>query len=285
MIGDVDRVMQNILDDPELAARFPELAEADISFQRPVETFKPATKTVDLFLYDIAENVELRSNEPTVERLDGQARVSRPPRRVACSYLITAWPGSEVSGEEAVRLEHKLLGQVLQVLSAYPTIPDRFLLGTSLEGQEPPLPMVAAQPDGLKESGEFWTSLGNQLRASFTATVTVGVPVFAEAATVPTVTTKLTEFQLAEGKETPIQIGGRVQTQIAQEIRGISGAIVDILDVGLRTQTDAGGRYSFWRVPAGTHSIRATAAGFQTVEKPLDVPGKTEDYQITMTSL
>ena len=36
--------------------------------------------------------MELRSNEPTLRRLNGQVEIQRPPLRVACSYLITAWP-------------------------------------------------------------------------------------------------------------------------------------------------------------------------------------------------
>src|SRR5262249_4707904 len=138
---DLSLTLQALLDDSALAGSFPELAAAQILFDRPAETFNPTQPTIDLFLYDIRENMELRSSEPTYERLSTQVRIIPPPLRVACSYLITAWPAS---GADLVLQEHRLLSQVLQVLSRYPTIPTTFLKG-KLIGQEPPLPLITAR--------------------------------------------------------------------------------------------------------------------------------------------
>ena len=167
MIRDLSQVLGRILEDSRLSSRFPELAAAQISFERPSETFNPGQTTVNLFLYDIREHLELRNNEPSVEMRGGQAIIHNPPKLIACSYLVTAWP---VGGEELPLQEHRLLSQVLQVLSAYPTIPESFLGSTLLAGQEPPLPMVTAQVDGVQGAAEFWTALGNQLRPSLTVT-------------------------------------------------------------------------------------------------------------------
>src|SRR5215207_3840324 len=99
MIRDLSLTLQAILDDPALAASFPELAGAQVVFDRPSDTFNPSQTTIDLFLYDVRENMELRSNEPRLERLNGQTRIHPPPLRVMCSYLVTAWPvgGTELS--------------------------------------------------------------------------------------------------------------------------------------------------------------------------------------------
>jgi Pvc16 N-terminal domain/Carboxypeptidase regulatory-like domain len=286
MIRDLSETLQAILDDPNL----PEpLKSASIVFDRPTEPFNPTHSTVDLFLYDIRENLELRSNEPTIERHNGQATIRRPPLRVAGSYLVTAWPGG-VTGDELVLQEHRLLSQVLQVFARYPTIPEQFLKG-SLKSQEPPLPLVALHPDALKNLSEFWTSLGNKLRPSLTVTVTISLPVFADV-TEPIVTTKFAGFDVGTGvvEETLIQIGGRVFHQVSNPTGqlvavGIAEAIVDILDIGLRAKTDAEGRYSFLRVPAGSHTIRAIAVGFEPKTQPLIVPGQSADYEITLTPL
>ena len=146
-----------------------------IAFDRPDDGFKPAQTTVDLFLFDVRENMELRSNEPTIERLNGQAVIHRAPMRVACTYLVTAWP---VGGTDLVLQEQRLLAQVLQVLSSYPIIPATYLKG-KLAGQEPPLPMMASHPEELKNPAEFWTAIGNKMRASLTVAVTIGMDVFA----------------------------------------------------------------------------------------------------------
>ena len=92
MIRDLSETLRAILDDPALAGEFPELAAAQIVFEHPTEQFNPQQTTIDLFLYDLRENMELRSNEPVIERNNGTAIIHRAPLRVACSYLITAWP-------------------------------------------------------------------------------------------------------------------------------------------------------------------------------------------------
>jgi hypothetical protein len=175
MIRDLSETLRAILTDPSLAVPFPELSKALIAFDRPDDGFKPAQTTVDLFLFDVRENMELRSNEPKIERLNGQAVIHRAPMRVACSYLITAWP---IGGLDLVLQEQRLLAQTLQALSTYPRIPASFLKG-KLVGQEPPLPMIASHPDELKNPAEFWTAIGNKMRASVTVTVTISMEVFA----------------------------------------------------------------------------------------------------------
>jgi Pvc16 N-terminal domain len=168
VIRDLSLALRAMLTQPGLPA---ELAAAQIAFDRPGETFTPGQTTVDLFLYDIRENLELRSAEPTIERVNGQAVRHPPPLRVACTYLVTAWP---VGGSELTLQEHELLGQTLQVLARHPTISADLLQG-GLKGQEPPLPLVTARSEGMKEPAEFWSALGGRLRPSLSVTVTIGL--------------------------------------------------------------------------------------------------------------
>jgi hypothetical protein len=159
VIRDLSLTLRAMLTQQRLPA---DLAAAQIAFDRPGETFTPGQTTLDLFLYDIRENLELRNAEPVIERINGQAVRHPPPMRVACTYLVTAWP---VGGSELPLQEHRLLGQTLQVLARYPTIPASFLQD-SLRGQQPPLPLLTSQTDGLKEPAEFWSALGGRLRPS-----------------------------------------------------------------------------------------------------------------------
>lgn len=280
MIRDLSQTLRSLLTQPGVPA---ELAAAQIVFDRPTDQFNPTQATVDLFLYDIRENLELRDNEAHLERQNGQVTIRRPPLRVDCSYLVTAWSAG-VSGDELALQEHRLLSQVLQIFCRYSTIPNQFLLG-SLANQEPPLPMVTAQASGLKEPAEFWTSLGTQLRASIGVRVTIGIPIFAPV-TGPMVTTKAVGFDLGKGvEETLVQIGGQVQAQTSTGIKSVPNAFVDILDARLQTKTDKEGRYLFVQVPSGTHTIRVVAEGFEPQSQSLIVPGRSEDYQITLTPL
>ena len=146
-----------------LKRQFPYLAGAVIQFDRPVEgEYKPQPpRALNLFLYDVRENMEMRTNEPVVTRSNGETVIRRPPVRVACSYLVTAWPSGTASEDEKLTAplrEHRLLGEALQVLSQYPTIPEPLLQG-SLAKQDTPPPLVVAQADGLKVPSEFWTAI------------------------------------------------------------------------------------------------------------------------------
>lgn len=173
MIDDLDKAIKELLErelQPDLAAQI------GISFAAPDSDFPPqglSVPAVDLFLYDVRENLELRSPGWMIEhRNDGTAFKKRKPVRVDCSYLVTAW-ASPTSNTQAFD-EHHLLSQVMKVLLKHPTIPD-VLLPESLKGQEPPLPATTLQPGRLQSVSEFWQALGGKPKAALNYTVTIGV--------------------------------------------------------------------------------------------------------------
>jgi hypothetical protein len=198
VIDDLARTLQAVLGDPSLHADFPALAKAQISFDRPTDDpTKLLHPTVNLFLYDVRENVELRSNEPHYARPGRQVMIAPPPLRVACSYVVTAWP---VGGVDLALQEHGLLSQALQVLARYHTIPPQFLQG-SLAAQAPPVPLVAASAEGLKEPQDFWTALGLRMRASFVVTATIALTV-QPPASAPAVRTPVLKIDLIQDEPT-----------------------------------------------------------------------------------
>ena len=150
--------------------------QVQISFAAPDNQFPPQSVTlpaIDLFLYDVRENLELRSNEVYVERgSDGKAVQRRAPVRVDFSYLITAWPSQSVV--DPWEDEHRLLGEVMRALLRYRTIPGEMLVG-ELARQEPALPVSSLQPGRLQSLGEFWQALGGKPKVTLNYTVTVSV--------------------------------------------------------------------------------------------------------------
>ena len=157
MIHDLDRTLEVLLT-RELPT---ELAnQVTISFATPDDQFPPTSVTlqaIDLFLYDVRENRELRSNEWLVERRSNGTTTRQPPCTVDCSYFITAWPS--INAPNAAQDEHRLLGEVMRVLLRHSTLPEAVLQG-SLAGQEPPLPTSILHPGRLQSLGEFWQALG-----------------------------------------------------------------------------------------------------------------------------
>ena len=285
MIHDLSQVLRKILEDSRLSSRFPELAEAQISFERPSETFNPGQTTVNLFLYDIREHLELRSNEPSIEMRGGQAIIHHPPKRIACSYLVTAWP---VGGAELPLQEHRLLSQVLQVFSAYPIIPERqpfsFLENTRLSGQEPPIPIITAQVDGVQSAAEFWTALGNQLRPSITVTVTFALEellfeeLFAPKELTPIVFNRNLQLSQQVSPDAPTTeqrlfwIGGQVTDT---EDQPVVGATVRLVERDLTAVTDAGGQYRIGALTRGTYTLQVVQSGNVVHQVNIDIPVTT----------
>jgi hypothetical protein len=288
MFQDLDDTLTKVLDDEAMKRLTPpltELFDAEVSFITPDKNFTPGQTTqgntaVDLFLYDVKENRELRDPVPIVEKVGNTFVRRKPPLRMDCSYIVTAWSSS--TSQARVVEEHRLLSQAVQWLSRFPTIPDNYLQGTLKEQPFPP-PMWVAQMDPNTNAGEFWNALGISPRSAFylTATVAMDVGVREEGFLVTTRTTS-TETAGETAYDNWVQAGGQILTSSGQ---GIPGALVDIVGAGLRTKSDSDGRYSFPRVPVGKHDIRVVAAGFQPQTQKLDIPGLPGSYDITMTPL
>lgn len=173
MIRDLDLTIEQLLTTRAPAGS--ELASADISFEIPDEDWRNSLSalTVNCYLYDVHENLDMRSYEPLIQRSsDGTAAVHRlAPRRINCAYCITAWSAAT---SDPVLEEHRVLSQILHVLLRSPTIPEAILQG-SLVDQIPPYPTVVASPDGIKNNPEFWGALDQQLKPSLSYVITLAM--------------------------------------------------------------------------------------------------------------
>jgi hypothetical protein len=282
MFQDLDTTLKNLFP-PQLqgATTFPLLRTADKSFLAPDRNFNPGQNTVDLFLYEVKENRDLRDPTPILVK-QGNTFIRQPaPVRLDCSYILTAW--SSQTGDAKVAAEHQLLAEALQWLMGFPTIPDNLLQGALANSIYAPT-MLIAQVDPNKNAGDFWYALGVTPRPAFYLTVTLALS--SQTAIQGTlVTTHSTSSATGSGAPDAdwVQMGGQVREFAANT--PLSGAVVDLVDLGLRATTDRDGRYSFLRVPAGTHPLRAIAVGYQPGNKTLTVPERPEDYDIILDPL
>jgi len=296
MINDLSRTLKHLLQtvaqsEPQL---FPLLQGKAIEFARPDKDYKPNPQgSVCLFLYDIRENRELRSNEPIrVVHNNGQSTIERPPTRVICSYLVTAWPAEKVGvdlkaklnidDETAVDLnllEHLLLSEVLQVFSRYPTIPASSLQGKLANPAQPvPLPMITAQAEGLTNISEFWSAIGSNLRPSLNVKATISVQV---AAPEPEAKPAVAGLVQAD-KPSRLEIKGQLNDE---KHAPIAGARITIVELDLSTTSDNNGQYSFSQIPIGKYHLQINwRAGEklrrETVE--INVPASVGAYDITL---
>ena len=187
MFNDLDDTLRALL--TSIAPSAPvELRNADISFSTPDQTFTPARDTLNVFLYGVSENRQMRDPAPIIERSNGQYERRRPPIRVDCAYLVTAW--STATGDVKIAREHRLLGLALAWLNRFPLIPPAFLQG-SLTNQPFDPPTVVAQMDHQEHVGEFWSALGVSPRPAFTLIATIALELDAQIEGPPVVTSEL----------------------------------------------------------------------------------------------
>lgn len=176
MLQDLDSTLKALLN-RELATEL--VQQIDFSFDTPSQESIGNKKTViNLFLYDVRENVDLRNGvRAWDQRSEGKAKKMHAPVRVDCSYLITVWT-TQAQGEResATYQEHRLLGQIMQVLLRYPKLPLEILQG-SLSGQILSLPTTSLRSSQLQNLGEFWQAMGGKPKAALNCTVTIAVPI------------------------------------------------------------------------------------------------------------
>jgi len=160
-----------------LKRELPGRDQITVSFAAPDDQFSVKLPAVDLFLYDVRENLDLRGNDDVIERQSDRTAIRlRSPVRVDASYLITAWPGSAAGQNDPSEDEHRLLSAVMRTLLRFPKLPRELLKG-SLARQELPLPVSTLQPGRLQSLGEFWQALGGKPKAALNYTVTLAVDV------------------------------------------------------------------------------------------------------------
>jgi hypothetical protein len=192
MFHDLDATLAALLES-ELS-----VANLVVSFAAPDDQFPPSGVTlpaVSFFLYDVRENTGLRTNKWELERgSDGVTTRKRPPVRVDCSYLITAWP-SEGAPDPAAD-EHQLLGEVLKVLLRHTVIPTEHLQG-ELVDQAPPLRTKILAENQLQSLGELWQAMGGKPKATLHYGITLSVDIFEAEEVGPEVSERI--LRLSQG--------------------------------------------------------------------------------------
>ena len=253
---------------------------ADISFETPEKGFVPKQDDVaiNLFLYEVKENRELRQPAPARELTNGQGVRRRAPLRVDCAYMVTAW--SNITNQNNVENAHRLLGQAFNWLSRFPVIPESYL-PAGMTGQVFSPPTMVAQMDGAKSAGEFWHALGIPPRPYFNLVVTITMDLDQqfEDSIVTTITTRYHGSNPAAAEERLI-IGGTVRNKGGHPV---ADAWVRLEPIGATQVTDASGRFIFAdRVVAGSaFSLRARSPGLgETPSRTIDIPSYSGEYDL-----
>ena len=183
MIHDLDETLKALL-----TQKLPGFAEMGLAvkFETPNsnETWvpKPTSPVINLFLYDIRENLQLRSNERFISRQGPTATETRAPVSMDMTYLVTVWTTQTDD-------EHRLLGQVLKTLLRYPLLPEEEdILQGELRQAPSPIRAWIAQPERTPNVWDMWGAVEGSLKAGISYTVTVPITPTEPVTGIPVVT-------------------------------------------------------------------------------------------------
>jgi hypothetical protein len=270
MINDLDETIRELI---LTGGRF-EPDSVEVSFDQPTGDWAAGLTrpTINCYLYDIRENLELRSAEWRVERnSEGLASKRLAPRRFDLSYLITVWTQNQVDDE------HAILWRVLGALARHAPLPAERLRG-QLQNQPFPVPTQTAQPSmAVQNMPDLWGVMENQLRPSIDYVVTLAME-REIAFSGPLVLSRRLDLARREDgdalRESIFQVAGIVQRR--SDGQALAEASVTLLERGETTLTDRYGRFGFARLEAGTYRIRVSSGG-ESAEHTVVVPAQGHD--------
>ena len=151
--------------DPELSD------ELDIVFDAPTKDWSAHLngRTIDLYLYDIREDMRRRQSGLYETRDEANRVTARQdaPRWFKLSYLVTAW------GTKRPVDEHRTLAAVLRCFLLHDRFPQDVLAG-SLADIRVPIPYTCALPPPEDRAlSDVWSALGGELKPSLDVVVVV----------------------------------------------------------------------------------------------------------------
>jgi hypothetical protein len=145
---------------------------AEVVFDAPTKDWasRRNTPTVDIYLYDIREDLNRRQVGSLRTRNDEGVVVAmtEPPRFFRLSYLVTAWT-------QRPEDEHRLLSAMLYAFLRHKVMPDEYRTGTLVDSSSPILIEVAKPPGESRQISEVWSALGGELKPSIDLVVTAAV--------------------------------------------------------------------------------------------------------------
>lgn len=285
MIADLDETIRQLL-----IAEIPiKNGEIDIKFDQPKREWsaKLTKPTVNLFLYDIRENPELRQHgwQQLPPRNGNRNTITqkRMPLRVDCIYMLTSWAAEPED-------EHRLMTRTMLALARFPILEDEKLV-EGLRHLTFPVRTFLARHDRLTNPAEVWSSLDNEMRPSVSYMVTLELDPWAEITgpAVSTYTLRVGEAEQPASRERYIEggldiervtIGGRVYDK-AKDGTPQPGVDVAIKGTGFVATTDDEGRYLLGSFPAGEYTLVVQPPKGKPKEKKVTIPAAAHEYDLT----
>lgn len=163
VIYEVDTALRTLIE------RETGMRDVDVVFDAPTREWagRRTVPTVDVYLYDIREDLRRRERGVLNEYNEDQTRIvgrHLPPRHLKLSYLVTAWT-------QRPEDEHRLLSALLGAFLRYEALPSDLLSGPLAEIGLPVPLTVGLPPPEDRGFADVWSALGGELKPSIDVVV------------------------------------------------------------------------------------------------------------------
>jgi Pvc16 N-terminal domain len=167
VIHEVDSALRALIDH-EAGIR-----DVEVVFDAPTRDWasRRTTPTVDVYLYDIREDLRRREHGVLNEYNEDETRIigrHLPPRHFKLSYLVTAWT-------QRPEDEHRLLSSLLGAFLRYDALPADLLSGPLAEIGLPVPLTVGLPPPEDRGFADVWSALGGELKPSIDVVVSTPI--------------------------------------------------------------------------------------------------------------
>ena len=211
MIHEVDELLEKLVKRDALNG-----SQVELEFDAPTKDWVARRNgpTVDLYLYDIREDLQRRVPAWEDARgVDGKVAARQlPPRRFKLSYLVTAWT-------QRPEDEHRLLSALLSAFIRNPMIKAEDLEGALAEPDLPVYIDVGQPPSQDRSLADVWSALGGELKPSLDVVVTAPIMIRRDAPFGPPVLTIPTlGVASSSGPAEVVRGRGRRNTSAAEKV-------------------------------------------------------------------
>jgi len=268
MLPELHEVLQDLIYDKGRIDR----ADVDITFDVPSKDWvdKLVRPTVDLFLYEMVENLDLRQAQLQMRHTSGHTEFHAPPRRIDLRYVVTS---VTTNADDA----HRLLWRTLGVLIRAPELgPELFPDDLRIEA---PVVTRAAEPGiGIKLL-DVWSALGTEPRPAFGYVVTVPIDL-AISFEAPLALTRTVGFRRLGSPERMVSktyIHGVVRDRAGASLADIT--VASATEPAAWTRTDAQGAFTLPTPEKGQVDVRLSRPGGTPRTVTIEVPSPTYDLQ------
>ena len=278
MIDDLDEVLRKLL-----VRDLPiKNGEVEIKFEQPKREWSArlSKPTLNVYLYDLRENLKLRGSEnwQISRNKDGTVSQKRNPVRMNLHYIITAWANDPDD-------EHRLLTRVLMALFRHSDLPKE-LLPPSLQNQPAPITIQVAQEADLEKPSDVWNVMDNEMKPAVVLTITLVLDPY-EAILAPIVRTReLTFGQAAAPQQAQVlvELAGRsVYWTVGGELRSkkpLASLNLALVERGDIIRLDENGRFTVGRLRAGDYTLAVSSNGEVLKTFPITVP--SPEYELEL---